>query len=133
MNAGTRSGADMQTLKKLVILSPKICVWFVRMCRSCGCGRYVPEDEILAATTLAPTGNCQFNPLSLEFYLFFLTFLSLLEVPVSCGKDWVKTSEGEATYAAYKLSCAQLIPTSKSKPEHCCFSTLPFSSRPPTR
>ncbi len=28
-------------------------------------------------------------------------------------------------YAAYKLSCAQLIPT--SKPEYCCFGTLPFS------
>ena len=28
-------------------------------------------------------------------------------------------------YAAYKLSCAQLILT--SKPEHCCLGTLPFS------
>ncbi len=28
-------------------------------------------------------------------------------------------------YAAYKLSCAQLIQT--SKPEQCCFGTLPFS------
>ncbi len=32
-------------------------------------------------------------------------------------------------YAAYKLSCAQLIPT--SKPEHCCFGTLPFSEPDP--
>jgi hypothetical protein len=66
-----------QTLKKLVILSPKICVRFGRMCRSCGCGRYVPEDEILAAPPLAPTGNNQFNPLNLEFYLFFNLFLSI--------------------------------------------------------
>jgi hypothetical protein len=50
----------------------KICILFGRMCRSSGCGRYVPEDEILAATPLASTGNYQLIPLNFNLFLAFL-------------------------------------------------------------